>query len=298
MPKTPPPRPKLTPPKPPTQTVPTVPTKNFKVEPWTGAGEGEKIVGYGTTGLGKTTLFAMMPNPIFVGLDDGGRKIVNPKTQEPINHIPGIETLEDTRAVLQQLSLWSKGSSCIIDTFTMLEQIIERYVLETVPLPKGGRAQNIKAYGWNDGSSHILDTVRLVLQDLDVLVRRGVNVGLICQEQAVKIANSEGIDYLRTGPRLHHDNRYSVMFQVCEWADHVIRLNYLNTMIRAEKDRPVGKVASSDATRAIYISGAQDFLAKNKIRGNVSEDGEPIQCIAFADPADDSLWEFMFDTGE
>ena len=167
-----------TPPKAPTKTAPT---KTFKVQPWTGEGDGEKIVVYGDTGMGKTTLCSMLPNPIFIGLDDGGRKIVNPLTQEPVKHIPNIESYDDVRAALQQTGLFPKESSCVIDTFTLLERIAEQHVLETVEKSKGGKAKNIKAYGWNDGSSHVLDAIRLILQDLDALIRRGVNVSLICQ---------------------------------------------------------------------------------------------------------------------
>lgn len=246
--------------------------------------------------MGKTTLFSLMPQPIFIGLDDGGRRIINPKTQNPIDHIPGILTFEDVRMALQQISLFPKGSSCVIDTVTLLEQLIETYVLETVPLASKNAAKNIKAYGWNEGSSHILDAFRLVLQDLDALIRRGVNVGLIAQEHATNIANPEGQDYLQACPRLHHDRSISVMLQVCEWADHVFRINYLNTAIRAEGKRIVGKVASKDTTRAIYIGGAQDYRAKSRTLNKfVGEDGERIDCIAFEHPADASLWEFIFD---
>ena len=290
-------KPPPTPPKaPPKQAAPVVPGKTFAIKPWTGAGEGEKILVYGDTGLGKTTLLTMIPNPIFIGLDDGGRKIVNPKTGEPINHIPGVETFEDVRAVLQQTSLFPKGSSCVIDTITMLEQLAQAHVLETVSLSQGGSAKNIKSYGWNEGSSHILDAFRLILQDLDALIRRGVNVGLIAQEAAVTIANAEGLDYLQACPRLHHDKTISVMKQVCEWADHIFRINYLNTAVRAEGKKITGKVASRDVTRAVYIGGAQDFRAKSRTLGRfTNENGEVITCVSFETPADDSIWTFLFD---
>ena len=229
--RTPPPTPPKAPPK---QAAPVVLAKTFAVKPWTGAGEGEKALVYGDTGLGKTTILTMMPNPIFIGLDDGGRKIVNPKTGEPINHVPGVETFEDVRAAIQQVNLFPKGSSCVIDTITVLEQLIEAHVLQSVPLSQGGAARNIKSYGWNDGSSHVLDAFRLLLQDLDILVRRGVNIGLIAQEQVISIANAEGQDYLQACPRLHHDRSISVMKQVCEWVDHIFRINYLNTAVRSE----------------------------------------------------------------
>ena len=289
------PKQKLT--KPPPMPKAAVPTpKRFAVSPWTGTGEGEKILGYADTGMGKTTLFSMLPNPIFIGLDDGGRKIVNPKTGEPINHIPNITTYEDVRAALQQSGLFPKGSSCIIDTFTLLELKAEVHVLDAVPLPKGGgKAKNIKAYGWNEGSSHVLDALRLVLQDLDALVRNGVNVGLICQEQAITVANPEGLDYLQACPKLHHDRQFSMMLEACAWADHVFRIDYLNSTVRAEGEKITGKVVSPDTTRVISIAGAQHYRAKsrtlNRFKG---EGGEPITNISFETPADDSVWGFLF----
>lgn len=289
-------KPPPTPPKvPPKVTAPVAPAKTFAVKPWTGAGEGEKIVGYGDTGLGKTTLFSMMPSPIFIGLDDGGRRIINPKTEEPIDHVPGVETFEDVRAAVQQVNLFPKGSSCVIDTITLLEQIIEAHVLQAVPLKGGGLAKNIKAFGWNDGSSHVLDAFRLLLQDLDALIRRGVNVGLIAQEAAITIANPEGQDYLQACPRLHHDRQYSLMKQVCEWADHVFRINYLNSAVQKEGDKVTGKVASRDTTRAVYIGGAQDYRAKSRTLGRFTDDeGNFINCVSFETPADDSIWTFLF----
>lgn len=237
----------------------------------------------------------MMPDPRFIGLDDGGRRIVNPKTLKPVNFIPGIVTYDDIRAALQQFNLFPEGSSCVMDTFTLAERITEQYVLETVEKPKGGKAKNIKAYGWNDGSSHVLDAIRLILQDLDALIRRGVNVVLICQEQATSISNPEGIDYLQACPRLHHDRQYSLMLETCAWADHVFRIGYLYAAVRTEGQRVIGKVKSKDTTRAIYITGAMDYRAKSRtLHKFVSEDGEPIDCVSFTHPADSSLWGFIF----
>ena len=58
--------------------------KTFAVSVWDGKGEGQKIILYGPNGHGKTTLAAMAPNPVFIGLDDGGRQTRNPKTGEEI----------------------------------------------------------------------------------------------------------------------------------------------------------------------------------------------------------------------
>lgn len=276
----------------------TAPTKTFRVQPWTGAGEGEKIVCYGVTGLGKTTLLATAPNPIFIGLDDGGRKILNPITGEPLNRIPDIETFEDVRVALQQTNLFPKGSSCVIDTATILESLTGDYVLATVKKKGDVFAKNIKDYGWNDGSSHVLDAFRLILQDLDALIRRGANVCLICQEQAIVIANPGGQDYLQACPKLHHDRQHSLMLAVCEWADHIFRVSYLNTTVRPEGERITGKVERA-TERAVFVSGAQDYMAKSRTLGQfVTEAGEPVESIKFESPADKTLWEFLFSEDE
>ena len=54
--------------------------KTFAVEEWQGDIEGEKIIIHGKYGMGKTTLATMAPAPVFIGLDDGGRKLKDPRT--------------------------------------------------------------------------------------------------------------------------------------------------------------------------------------------------------------------------
>ncbi len=303
MPPKPSPKPRVAPkinrPKPVSQRAPKTaapPTKKFGVEPWVAAEEGAKVIGYGTTGIGKTTLFSMMPDAIFIGLDDGGRRIVNPVTGKPIRHVPGVETYADVRAALQQSDLFPKGSSCVIDTLTLVERVAEQHVLDTVPLPKnGGKANNIKHYGWNEGSSHVLDAMRIILQDFDALIRRGVNVGLICQTRAITVANAEGTDYLQECPRLHHDNKISVMDEVCAWADHIFRVSFLSTTVTKGKDQKIGRITSGDSTRVISIQGAPYFKAKSRtLEQFVDADGEPVESISFEGPADNSIWQFIF----
>ena len=199
--------------------------------------------------------------------------------------------------VLHQHSLFPGGSTCVIDTATFLEVMAGDHVLQTVSLPKEkGVASNLKAYGWNEGSSHVLDAFRLVLQDCDALVRQGVNICLICQEQAIVMPNPGGLDFLRACPKLHHDRQYSIMGQVCEWADHIFRIDYLNTVVRAAGDAAVGKISTgSGMTRAVYVTGAPDYEAKCRTLGKfISDEDDAIECVAFDNPADDSLWTFIF----
>ena len=261
--------------------------KTFTTNPWTGSGQGEKIGIYGGSGVGKTSLAAIMPNPIFLGVDDGGRKIRHPVTGEPLQYVEGVETFEDTRDALAQTDLWPVGSSCVIDTFTVLENLAEPYMFKHLKHEKGQFVSSLEGYGYGKGYTHLFETMRLILQDLDQLVRRGVNVCLICQNMAVKRANPGGMDFLEDGPKLSHPSseKNSVRLHMCEWADHIFRVGYYETAVQGPENARVGKIIGS-TTRAIYTMPEVHFFAKTRTLT------DPV--VSFETPEDDSIWRLLF----
>ena len=208
-------------------------TKNtqFQIEQWDGDKTGEKIILYGETGMGKTTLASMAPDPVFIGLDDGGRKLRHPKTGELLQHIPNINTFEDIRGAASAcLDLDCK--TVVIDTGTVLESLAEAYVLKTVSGPQNSVCKNLEGYGYGKGYKHLYDTMRLPLLDFDKLIAAGKNVIVICQSVNSKIANPAGEDYLCNEPRLYHSRLYSVLLLWCEWTDHIFRIDYQGTWVK------------------------------------------------------------------
>lgn len=273
---------------PPTLTKPR-PTR-FTVKPWTGENEGEKIVLYGPSGAGKTTAASMLPTPLFIGLDDGGRKIRDPRTGNPIDVIEGIEDFDDVRAALQDHSLFANHESAVIDTVTKLESLIEAWVIRNVKTDKGASVKNLEGFGFGKGYKHMLDSFRLILQDLDALVRIGKNICLICQNSDVKVSNPENEDYIQAGPKLAHNNQHSSRLEVIEYADHVVRIGPLKfQVLKGESDR-AAKVISEESERAMFTQGAGWFFAKTRTLN------APV--ISFKTPDDDSLWRLMFGEDE
>lgn len=264
--------------------------KTFAIKAWSNANEGEKIVMYGPSGAGKTTLASTAPNPIFIGFDDGGRKITHPVTGTELNVIDGITGFQDIRDALNQTNLWADGATCVFDTITKMEPIAEPYIFAHYQ-QNGQHVDSMRKYGW-DGPAHRLDTLRLLLTDLDRLVRRGVNVILLAQQSQIRVANAEGADYLQDGPKLDHNNQYSSRNEVCEWSDHVFRIGYQNfSVVKDNPNAKAGKVKEGDATRAVFTGGAQHFIAKSR-----PIDGYRIPAvIGFAGQEDTSLWQFVFE---
>lgn len=264
--------------------------KTFSVKPWSGSNEGKKVLVYGPNGMGKTTLAAMAPNPIFIGLDDGGRETTHPKTDEPLNAIGGIETFADLRDALHQHALFSLGTTVVLDTMTKAEHLIEAEVLRTIKNDGGQYVENIEAFGWGKGYKHMCDLTRLLLTDFDPLIRKGVNLILLAQQSQATVANLEGTDYAQDGPMLTSQPKSgaNVRSEVCAWVDNIFRVGYPEvSVVKANKQASKGK-ASGSTERVIYTEPAVYFVAKNRMNGKLP----PV--VSFSQRDDDSLWQFVF----
>ncbi len=168
--------------------------KQFVVKSWTGDGQGEKILIYGPNGMGKTTLASMAPHPIFIGIDDGGRKTLNPKTGQPINAIDGVESFRDLRDALHTANLIPDKATLVLDTITKIEVLAAQHMFAHIRTDSGKVAENLEDYGYGKGYVYLIDPMRLLLSDLDALIRRGVNVILLAQQSgyAVSVSHRSG----------------------------------------------------------------------------------------------------------
>jgi len=267
--------------------------KTFQIATWSGAKEGEKIIGYADSGMGKTTLASMLPKPVFAGLDDGGRKIRNPKTNERLKNIPGLESFDDFRMAIQQVDLFDDYETLVVDTGTILEQWALEWTLENV---LGGenssnRMKNIEQYGWGKGYRHLYDTMRLPLADFDALIRRGKNICILCQMDQIRLANAGGEDYLCDVPKLQakHGSTPAIWGLYCEWADHVFKI--ANEGVIAAKDSEKAKVAKATSTgnRIIHIHAPEPHY---KAKSRTIPPRFP--AVSFDEPSDDSVWQFLF----
>lgn len=275
--------PKQDSPKPPTTLAPN---KTFAIEQWDGSKSGEKIVLYAETGMGKSTLASMAPNPVFIGLDDGGRKLHHPKTGELLRHIPGVGTFEDTRSAVNAC-LDLDCETVVVDTGTVFQRLCEQFVLRTVQVRNvkgqpGVKPDHIEDYGYGKGYKHLWDAMHLPLLDFDKLIEAGKNVIIIAQKTCHRFLTDLGQEYVKEGPELYHSEKnWSVLKLWCEWADHILRIRHQQTIVPDGKKKAIG-----DSTYVIDTKGTDAFYAKSR-----SID-EPL--ISFSTKTDDSLWQFVF----
>lgn len=264
------------------------PVKKFETATWNTAKEGQRIITYADSGMGKTTLASMLPNPKFADFSGGSDKILHPITGERLAYILGCDTFDDVRAACHQPGLLKAGDSFVLDTGTAFEDRGLEWTLENIQAGEKGKhytATRIEGYGWGKGFRHLYDTMKLPLTDFDVLIHRGVNVVINCQMQQVEIAHSGGENFLCDTPKLqkaHGKSTPSVWGLWNEWADHVFKIGYGD--IQASD----GKAASS-GERVVFVHGQVYFKAKS--RTIPSE----FPVISFSHPGDDTVWRYLFD---
>ena len=269
------------------------PVKTFAAAPLCGDGEGEKILIYGRSGMGKTTLAAQIPDAVFVPLDDGARKIHNPLTGESVQGLDQpVETFDDLRAVAQQaLNFLPVGGTLVIDTITRAQPLAEQWVVENVKTDKGKTTTSIEGFGYGKGYRHVLDAMRLFLSDLDKLIRSGRNVILLGQLDQAIVANAAGDDYFCDVPKLTENKQGPIRTEVCEWSDHIFRLNYLDSeVIKTDDKARAGKIVG-EMERAVFAGGSLHFIAKTRpIKGFTLP---PV--LSFSCPSDNSLWQYVLE---
>lgn len=264
--------------------------KTFSIAPFSTEGHGKRLMLYGKSGIGKSSLAALIDGAVFLAADDGAKGIINPATGKVVDYIPGIASFQDTRDALHQKSLWTEGQTLVFDTITRFQTPwAEQYVIDNIPKEKGGRAKNLNEFGWGDGYRHVYDTMRLPLSDLESHIAAGRNVLFLAQLDQVRVANAGGADYLEDGPKLQHNNKGSVRTEYIEWCDHVFRIGYLDLGLQGPADATVAKAKGEDMSRAVYTGGAAHFIAKSRLIN-----GYRIPAvISFSDETDDSLWQYV-----
>jgi len=257
------------------------PTKKYELH--TGImSRGEKIILYGQSGMGKTTLATLAPKPVFVATDDGVDEIVHPVTGEPLARYKA-DTFQDVRNILNQPALFKGFETIVLDTATECQNYGVTHVLENVT-KDGQYMKNLEAFGYSKGYVHLSDHMNLVRHDLQKLCDLGFNVIVICQQAPVKRSEAGVEDYLKDAPKLvfRPGVGATAALDFVEWAGHCFRVGYGDLRVK-------GKRVQSSGDRVVFVHPEVHFEAKSRtIPGSF-----PV--VSFDDKADDSIWRFVFD---
>jgi hypothetical protein len=234
----------------------------------------QRIVIYGPGGVGKSTLAALAPAPIFIDVEEGTREL-------DVARIRDVKTWSDLRACLQSSAL-DGYRTVVIDTMTRAEELAVAHTLATVKHEKGHAVTSLEGYGFGKGLQHVYDTFLHLMADLDSQIRRGRNVLLICHDCTADVPNPAGDDYIRFEPHLQapKSGRASIRNRVVQWADHVLFIGY-DVVGQDGKGKGGG-------TRTVWTYELPDHIAKSRTAR---------EALPFESPQDGAIWDAILAQG-
>ena len=206
-----------------------------------------RLVLYGDEKVGKTSTAAQAPKPLYIGTDDGRRRL-------QVDGLPIPSTWEEFVAQLTQVTKEAPSlgyESVITDTLNGVIELCAQHVCDT---QFGGRWNDPKhgflAWGGTQGWSAVSEAVRSILPLYDRLIDAGVWVVLLAHSTAARVRNPLTGDYDRFQPAI--DKR--VWGRIAQWADVILRVDF-DTAFKTDETSG-RRLAVSDGTRILRCSAS------------------------------------------
>lgn len=176
---------------------------------------------YGPPGVGKSSLAADAPDPIWLDANKASARL-DVRRYHFRDGEDGylMESLAECHAAVEDLIANDHSHrTLVLDTAGDIEALLWRHVCETAPTDKGGsRPKTIEDFGYGKGYVAAVDEWRRLLHRLDVLrLKRGMDVIVIDHSVVTPFKNPLGDDYDRYQPKI--DRRAAA--SLISWADVV-----------------------------------------------------------------------------
>lgn len=208
-----------------------------------------RICIYGGHGIGKSTLAAQFPSPIFISTEDGLDSL-------DVVSFPRAQAVGDVVDSIKTLIKEDHGfKTVVIDS---VDWLIEPLIAESVNSQYDEKQQ---AYG--KGQMYMAEEFREILQGLDVLrTRRSMNVVLIAHAAVVKFEDPRTDPYDRYQPKI--PKACNALLQ--EWVD-VLAFAAFKVVIKKSEAKGFDTAKARGVTtgeRLLHFIEQPAFAAKNR----------------------------------
>ena len=203
---------------------------------------------YGTEGVGKTTFASRFPGVVFVDTEGSTKQMDVARFDPP-------ESLDDVLNQLNYVAGAPEGiRTVVIDTVDWLEKLIFKAVCTEKDV------KNIEDIGYGKGYTYAKQKMQGVLEILDLIIRRGINVVLVCHSMIRKFEQPDEMgSYDRYMLKLNEKN---IAPLVKEWVDMLLFVNYRTDIVTDEKTKT--KKATGGKKRIMYTTHSACWDAKNR----------------------------------
>jgi len=213
----------------------------------------------GDAGLGKTSLAATFPKPIFIRAEDGLQAIPVSTRPDAFPLLSNVDMLwEQLTALIKEDH---KYKTLVVDSVTQLDTLFTNYIVDTDPKKPKSIAQALGGYGAGfQALSSLHGRVRKAAGILNET--KGMNIVFIAHSETETIELPDADPYTRYNIRMQKKS-------VSHYTDNVDLVGYLKleTHTMGDGER---KKAISDGTRILVTYASAANISKN--RYGISED--------------------------
>ena len=207
----------------------------------------QKVVVYGPEGIGKTTLAAQFPDPLFVDVEGGSAHLDVARAEAPRSWAALLSTVDAVRAERPCATL-------VIDTADWAERLCAEGICAK------RKWDSIETPGYGKGYTELAEEFGRLLDKLTEVAEAGVNVVLAAHAAMRKFEQpDEAAPYDRWELKLQK----KVAPLVKEWADAVLFLNY-KTIVETVGEGFAAKGKARGGKRVMFASHHACWDAKNR----------------------------------
>lgn len=213
----------------------------------------QRVLIYGPEGVGKTTLAAQFPSPLFIDTEGGSfgsevRRLPRPDSWQML-----LDEVTWVRDYPEEC-----GGTLVVDTLDWAEKLCVAKVCDE------NDWKSIESPGYGRGYTYVKEEFGRLLNLLSEVVERGLNVCVTAHAVITKFEQPNALGaYDRWGLKLIDGKKASVSAMVKEWADAVLFANFKTILIADDKnDKKVR--ATGGKNRVLYCTHDASWDAKNR----------------------------------
>lgn len=213
---------------------------------------------YGTRGIGKSTLAADAPSPIFIDLGNGTEHLN--VARYPLQSEPTYRDILD--AIDDIGSADHAYKTLVIEDLGELESMMWKHIVETTPAGRDGdRPSSIEGFGFGKGYVLAEAEWRVLVHRLDQLrLKRNMHVVLLGHSTIVSQKNPGGENYDRHVPMIH-----AKAAGVISGNTDVVGFVTFDDVAKRIQSGPAKKVVGVTGHRVIHLEHSATWDAKCRL---------------------------------
>lgn len=215
----------------------------------------QKCLIYGVEGVGKSTLAAQFPDPLFIDTEGSTkhldvRRIDTPKSWQML--------FQEVQWLLNTATTTSAYKTLVIDTIDWAERLCIQEVCNK------RNKQSIEDFGYGAGYTYVYEEFGKLLNLLSDVSELGIHVVLVGHAIIRKFElPNENAGYDRYQLKLIDTPKKSIANMVKEWADCVLFANY-KTIVETVGEGKMAKGKARGNKRVLYCNHHACWDAKNR----------------------------------